>query len=183
MARKSFVQLSADLLTSFPDNINGAITPLVLRTYIQNFLNAIRPAYGLLSRPNATAQTLGTADAAIIFDTGYASDVPDYTTNAPAGTLVRLEAGSTRLTINATIETANGRLITLTLYKNGVATPWRSSVIGQGTGKPIDMTIVALTYEGAQATYQLQGKADAAATSVTFSNMDMLAETVPVNAY
>src|SRR5574343_161661 len=183
MARKSFVQLQADLLTAFPDNITGLITPEILRTYFNNFLEAIRPAYGLLSRPNPTAQILNTSDAPVVFDVGYVSDVPDYTVAQATGTVTRLEAGTTRITLNATIEAANGRLISLTLYKNGVATAWRASVTAQGAGKPVDMSIVALAYEGAQAIYQLQAKADTAGTSVTFSNMDMLAETVPVNAY
>lgn len=183
MARKSFVELQADLLTSFPDNITGAITPLVLRTYFNNFLEAIRPAYGLISRPTPTSQTLGTIDAPLVFDTGYVSDVPDFSTTPAAGTVTRLEAGTTRLTFNATVEAGNGRLINFTVYRAGVALPWKASVTAQGAGKPVDVSIAALSYLGSVAAYQIQARADTAGTVCTFSNMDLLCETVPVNAY
>jgi hypothetical protein len=183
MARKSFVELSNDLLTSFPDNIAGAITPLVLRTYFQNFLDAIRPAYGLISRTAPVVQTFGLTDAPVVFDTGVVSGVPDYTVTQATGTITRLAAGSTRLTFSASAEGANGRLVSFTLYKNGTPTSWRTSATLQGAGKPVDTTLVAAIYEGSQAIYQLQAKTDVASTGVTLSNMDMLAETVPVNSY
>lgn len=183
MARKSIVQLQADLLSSFPDNVSGAITPLVLRTYLNNFLEAIRPAYAGLSRPGPTVQTIGTTWVPVVFDTGFVSDVPDYTVTAGTGAIARLAAGTTRLTVNGTLEAANGRLISFALYKNGVITAWRSSVSTLGAGKPVDFTISALNYDGSAATYQLQAIADVAGVAVTFSNTEVLAESVPVNTY
>jgi hypothetical protein len=183
MARKSFVELSNELLTSFPDNITGVITPAILRSYFNDFLQAIRPSYGGLSREAPNVQTLGVADAPLSFETGFVSDVPDYTTIAGTGTITRLEAGTTRLTFTTTMEGTVGRVVTVTLYRNGVATPWRVSGTLQGAGKPVDVVLVAILYLGSQATYQYQVKADTASTATTFSNVDALAETVPVNAY
>jgi hypothetical protein len=183
MPRKSFVQLQADLTTSFPDNITGLITPAILRTYINNFLEAIRPAYGLLTRDTPNVQNLGTTDTPLVFESGSVSDVPDYTTTPATGTINRLAAGTTRLTFTTTIEGAVGRVVTASLYKNGAVTPWRVSGTLQGAGKPVDIVLVALQYDGAAAAYQMQVKADTAGTSTTFSNVDVIAETVPVNAY
>jgi hypothetical protein len=183
MARKSFVQLQADLLTAFPDNITGLITPAILRNYLNNFLEAIRPAYGLLSRTTPNAQTLQLADAPIVFETGYVSDVPDFTTTPATGTATRLAAGSTSVNFNCSAEGTAGRIVTVTFYKNGVATSWRGSGTLGGAGKPVEIAFTALVYEGAAAAYQLQAKCDTAGTLVTFSSMDALAQTVPVNAY
>lgn len=182
MSRKSFVQLSADLLTSFPDNISGAITPLVLRTYIQAFLDAIRPAYGYLDLTSWSI-SLGLTDIPIVFATGVVSDVPDYTITPGTGTIIRLEAGTTRLTFNADVEAPTGRVITFTLYVNGASTLWRTSVVAQGTGKPISVSLPILTYHGAQATFQLQVKADQTTTATVITEAILIAETVPVNAY
>lgn len=183
MARKSFVQLQADLATAFPDNITGLITPTILRTYLNSFLEAIRPAYGLLSRTTPNAQTLQLTDTPVVFETGYVSDVPDFTATPATGTISRLEAGSTSVNFNCSAEGTAGRIVTVTLYKNGVATSWRGSATLGGAGKPVEIAFAALSYEGAAAAYQLQAKCDTAGTSVTFSSMDVLTQTVPVNAY
>jgi hypothetical protein len=183
MARKSFIQLSADLLVDFPDNITGLITPAIVRAYFQKVFDAIRPAYGLLSRTTPNAQTLQLTDAPVVFETGYVSDVPDYTTTPATGVLQRLEAGTTTINLNCSVEGTAGRIVTITLYKNGVATPWKGSATLGGVGKPVEIAFTALNYEGGAAQYQLQVKCDTAGTSVTFSGMDALAQTVPVNTY
>ena len=183
MARKSFVQLQQDLLTAFPDNITGLITPAILRGFLDSFLQAIRPAYGLVSRPNATAQVVTSTDAPLVFDSGYVSDVPDFVATPATGTLQRVDAGTTRMTLNATMEGANGRLVSMTLYKNGVPTAWKASVTLAGAGKPVDVSMYSLTYDGAPAAYQMRVKCDTASESISFSNMDFFAESIPVNAY
>jgi hypothetical protein len=183
MARKSFVQLQADLATAFPDNITGLITPAILRNYLNSFLEAIRPAYGLLSRTTPNVQTLQLTDTPVVFETGFVSDVPDYTTTPATGVINRLEAGTTTVTFNCSVEGTAGRIVTVTLYKNSVATSWRGSATLGGAGKPVEIALTSLSYEGGAAAYQLQAKCDTAGTSVTFSSMDALAQTVPVNAY
>jgi len=183
MPRKSFVELANELVVDFPDNVTGAITPAILRTYFNNFLDAIRPAYGIISRETPAVQVLGVADVPLIFEVGSVSTVPDYTVTPASGTVTRLAAGTTRLTFTTTIDTAVGRIITVTLYKNGVATPWRISATGGGAGKPVDIALNALQYDAGAAVYQWQVRADAASTNTTFSNVDCIAETVPVNAY
>jgi len=183
MPRKSFVELTNELLTSFPDNTTGLITPAGLRAYLTNFLDAIRPAYGIISRETANVQSLGLLDTPLIFEVGSVSTVPDYTVTPASGTVTRLAAGTTRLTFTSTIDAAVGRIITVTLYKNGVATPWRISATAGGAGKPVDIALNALQYDAGAAVYQWQVRADAASTNTTFSNVDCIAETVPVNAY
>ena len=154
-----------------------------MRDYFVAFLHAIRPAYTLLTRTTPNAQTLQLTDTPVVFESSYVSDVPDYSATAATGSVIRLEAGSTGITFNCSVEGALGRIVTVTLYKNGVATSWRGSTTLQGAGKPVEITFTSLSYEGSAATYQLQAKCDTAGTSVTFSSMDVLAQTTPVNAY
>jgi hypothetical protein len=183
MARKSFVQLEADLLTSFPDNITGLITPQVVRNYFVELLHALRPAYALLSRTTPNIQTLQITDAPVVFETGYVSDVPDFSATPATGVFNRLEAGTTTATFNCSVEGTSGRIVTVTLYKGGVATSWRGSATLQGAGKPVEIAFSSLSYDGSGVAYQLQAKCDTAGTAVTFSSMDVLAQVVPVNAY
>lgn len=183
MARKSFVQLEAELTTVFPDNITGLITPAILRSYFIEFLHAIRPAYGLLSRTTPNAQTLQLADAPVVFESSQVSDVPDYSATPATGVLNRLEAGSTAINFNCSVEGPTGRIVTVTLYKNGVTTAWKGSATLQGNTKPVEIAFVALNYEGGAAAYQIQAKCDTGGTSVIFSSMDAVAQTVPVNNY
>lgn len=183
MARKSVVQLQADLSTSFPDNTTGLITPAVVRTYLNNFLEAIRPAYGLVSRTAPNTQTIGTTDVVLVGQTASVSDVPDYVATAATCLLDRLEAGMTRITFNTSFECQAGRKVTATLYKNGSPTVWASAATGAGTGDPAVLSFSALSYDGGSADYQIQIKADATGTNVNIYDMLFIAESVLVNVY
>jgi hypothetical protein len=183
MARKSFVELSNDLLTAFPDNISGLITPAILRAYFQEFLDAIRPAYGLLDLPGPTVQTLQTTYAPLVCTTGQVSAIPDFTVTPATGTVNRVAAGMTRLTASLDIECTQGRVVWVSVYKNGLPTPWIISTVGEGAGKPASVALAALSYDASPVAYQFMVKCDTAGTAVTFSNGIFIAETVPVNAY
>lgn len=183
MARKSFQELAAELPVSFPDNNTELITPAILRGYLDLFLQAIRPSYAVLNRETPNSQTLGVTDVPLIFENATLTDVPDYTAVAATGTITRLERGTTRHTFTSTVEGAVNRLVTVVLYRNGLATPWRISASLQGAGKPVDVSLTAILYTSVAATFQWRVLADTAGTAVTFSNLDALAETVPVNAY
>lgn len=182
MARKSFVELQAELQTLFPDNDQGEITPDRLWTFFTDIFHAIRPAYGILSRPNSALQVLTPAEAPLVFDTVELSDVPDFSGTAATGTILRLGKGTTRFAFGATLEAGSGREITVTLYKNGVATPWKATVNALGASRPVVFGFNGLDYEGVPATYQLRVDVDAN-TNANFSNMVFVAEVVPVNSY
>lgn len=183
MARKSYVQLQQQLPISFPDNINGLITPQILRDFFNMIFEALRPAYGYVSRTTPNVQSLGTSYTPLVCDTGTLSDVPDFTATPSTGTVTRGEAGTTRMSFTASMEGALGRVVTVAVFKGGVETIWRASATLQGAGKPVDVTFPALEYSGAGVAYQIQVKCDTASTSVTFDDVVFLAETIPVNTY
>lgn len=183
MARKSYVQLQQQLPISFPDNINGLITPQILRDFFNMIFEALRPAYGYVSRDTPNVQSLGTSYTPLVCNIGFVSEIPDYTTTPSTGTVTRGEAGTTRMSFTASMEGALGRVVTVAVFKGGVETIWRTSATLQGAGKAIDVSLPAVEFTASGVAYQIQVKCDTASTSVTFDDVVFLAETVPVNTY
>lgn len=182
MARDSFVQLAAQLLVSFPDNISGAITPAVLRDYFMKVFDTLRPASANINRVTSTLQVVNTVDAPLVFDAGFVSDVPDFVINPASGIITRLAAGSTRLIFNATIEGPNGRTITVTLYKNGIVTNRQASITLTGPGNPIAVSATVIDSDASLVDYQLRVKSNIAGTNANFGNMILYADVLPVNS-
>lgn len=183
MARKSFNELTAQAIADFPDNVTGLITPAKLRQFCLDFLTAITPAYGVLQRTTPNTQTVGTTDALVVFDTAQDSDPAQTTSAVPASTITRAEKGSSEININLDIETAANREVTLTLYKDGAATPFRVTTSGRGTGSPVGVGLIAFDYADPAAVYDLRAKTDQAGTSVIFSNGVMLLSVLPVRSF
>jgi hypothetical protein len=183
MARKSIVELEADLLTAFPDNISGAITPQVVRTYFANLLNAIRPAYGVLQKTAQQTVTLGLAAQQIQYTTDTDSDPSQTTSTAATGVIARSERGTSTLNFTMDIDAATNKFITFTLYKDGVATAWRITANGAGAGKPVGVALTAIDYADPSADYDVRATADVDGTSVTLSNGAFLVSVDPVNSY
>jgi hypothetical protein len=185
MARKSISELLNDLLTSFPDNNAKFITPAILRQYFTDFLNAIRPAYGLLIRSTGVSQAVTVAPAPLVFTlSDVTAGLGEFTGNATIGELARNIPGTVRLTFSADLLPASNatRTVTYTIYKNGVPTVWRQSVTTSATGVTESVSFVALIYADAAASYQMYVSVDVA-QSYTFSQMVWVAEVVPVNSY
>jgi len=197
MARKSLQDVQSLANTYFADNNSGAITPQLLREWCAAIIGAIRPAYAYLNRIGPTSQTppVG-APAALVFDFGTLSPIVDYSTipvpvdpptgtpNPQPGQITRLEKGTVRITFTADVApTANANnTVTFTLFKNGVATAWKQSVMLTATGVVESVSLAALEYLNAAATYEIRVSATVA-TAMNFSNLVFLAETVPVWEY
>lgn len=183
MARKSYVQLTTQLDISFPDNITGAITPAVLRDYFTQIFEALRPSSANIVRIAPTLQVVGLTDDPLIFDTGFVSDVPDFTTAPASGTLSRLQQGATRLIFNATIEGPVNRTGVITLYENGIITNRRVAFTTTGPGNPVNVAGTIIVANNSLVDYQLRVHASNAGTNFTFSNMILYADVLPVNNY
>jgi hypothetical protein len=170
MARPSLSQVLADAATSFPDNISGAITPLILRTWIGKLVEAIRPAYAYVSRVTGT-EVVGISDIPVVCDTSFVSGVVDYTPTPATSILQRLEHGVTVLEFTADVVGTNGTIVTFTLYQDGAATPWRVSGTLAGAGKPVSVAMSAILSSTSQASYQMQMKIDTGSQTLTLSNV------------
>lgn len=181
--RKSINELIAQATAAFADNVTGNITPAALRNFCLDFLNAITPAYGLLRRSTSNTQTVGTTDALVVFNVAQDSDPAQTTSAVPASTITRAEKGSTEININIDVECATNREVTLTLYKDGAATPFRVTTSGRGAGSPVGVGMVAFDYSDPPAVFDLRAKTDAAGTSVIFNNGVMLLSVLPVRSF
>lgn len=183
MARKSIQELIAQATADFPDNVTGLITPVKLRQFCLDFLNAIAPAYGYLTRLTPNTQNIGTTDALVVFSGAVDSNPAQTTSAVPASTITRAERGTSQIDLNIDVECAANREVTFTLYKNGAATSWRITTSGRGTGSPVGVGMVAFDYADPAAVYDLRAKTDQAGTPVIFSNGMFGVSVMPVNSY
>ena len=185
MARKSMTELLAELLTSFPDQNTKFITPTILRGYFTDFINAIRPAYAILTRSAGVAQAVTVAPAPLQFTTAdVTAGLGEFTANAATGLISRNIPGTVRLSFSADLlpTTNSTRTVTFTIYKDGVATAWRQSITTTALAITESVAFVGLIYAAAPANFQMYVSVDVN-QSFTFSEMIFVAEVVPVNAY
>ena len=178
MARKSLSQILADAAVAFPDNTTGLITPLGLRTWIGDLVNAIRPAYGLIRLASAV-QAVTATPAPIVMATGQLSPVIDYVLTPVSGQIVRSDPGMCRFTFTTDISGANNQNVTFSLFQDGVTTDWRQSIRLSGTGITESVSFPMIKYSNALSRYQIMIEATPSG-NVTLTDCAIIAETVPV---
>jgi len=185
MARKSYNELRTEIAALFPDNTTNLIEPADVRAILLDILEATQPAYGVVTRLVSSGSVLVGITPAVKATWQAASDSdPGQTTSVFAdGTIARLERGTTEITFNGDMEAPTGRYVTFTLFKNGVATPWRVTGNGGGNGNPVAVSFVAIDYADPAATYDIRITAEVANVTVTLSNMTLIARVLPVNTY
>jgi hypothetical protein len=183
MARKSLDQMLADLLTSFPDNNTKFITPLVLRTYFDDLIKALRPSYAWLIRDAAVVQAVTVAPAPLVFTSAEINFAQGEYSAVPAtGRITRLDGGVVQFNFTADISSPSNsaRLITFTIYKNGVPTPFKQSQQLTVSGEVVSLSFGAVQSSATAANYDMYVQSSVN-ENITFSNMVWLAQTVPAN--
>lgn len=184
MARKSINELIAQATADFPDNTGGLVTPAKLRNWAIDFLNSIAPAYGVLQiTPGTLNQTLNIAPQLLVFNSAYNSDPAQTTAAVPASTVQRAEKGNSTINFVIDFECQTGRFVTFTLYKNGVATPWRVTGNGGGNGNPVAVALTAVDYADPAATYAIYASCEVNGTAVTLSNAALVVQVEPVKSF
>jgi len=190
MARKSLQDVQSLANTYFADNNSGAITPQLLREWCAAIIGAIRPAYAYVARVAATVQAITTVAAPVVFDTGVRSPIGEleYAISllgaGNPNTISRVDPGTTRFTFTADILPAVNTTLTLTftLMKNGSATPWKQSVTMSSNTITESISFAAIEYLNAAAVYRMDVQSTAN-VNITFSNMTLVAESVPIWEY
>lgn len=182
MARKSMNELRAQAAADFPDNVAGLITPAKLRTMFEDFINAVAPAYALMSRTGG-AVTLGLTPTVVTMTTAQDSNPSETTTSAAAGTIARAERGTSYINVDCDIEAPTNRFVTFRLYKNGVATGGDVTVNGAGAGNPVAGSFSWTDYADPAATYDIRATCETNGISVTLTNVSVLLQVMPVNSY
>ena len=146
MPRKSIVELEAQAIATLEDNNTNNISPAEVRAMFLEFLNAIRPAYGVLRQDSVAAQVYGLTPVKVAWNNASDSDPLQTTSSAGNGRITRAEKGTSVINFTMDFESTNGRFITFTIYKNGLATPWRITANGAGAGNPVGVALTMLDY-------------------------------------
>lgn len=183
--RKSFAELRADIALAIEDNTMNLITPGDVRNTLLDMLNAIQPAYGQLLRQTLSANVTAniTPAAKLTWEANGDSDPTQTTSVFASGTIARVERGTSKIQFVTNFEAASNRLITFTLFKNGVATPWKITGNGAGAGNLVAVALTAIDYADPAATYEMRMTAEVNGVVVTLSGSAMILECLPVNTY
>jgi hypothetical protein len=182
MPRLSMTQLQALVDADFPDNTTRIITPATMRSFLHDFLDTMTPAYCAVTRAVAQAFALTTTPQAVTYTASVTVQAPEWSANLVSGVMSRSEAATTRFTFTADMALAANRLVILTLYVNGIATAWRQTLQGTGATSPDSVTFSGINYASAAATYEVRASVDVN-TTVTFSNVELVLENVPVRVF
>ena len=181
MARKTIVELLAEMNVLLADNTSGAITPEDLRTVIGDFIDTMTPAYAVLTTDAGVLKTFGVTDSLLTWTSVSIAQSPEYLADAATGKITRDQPVATnRISVNMDVELAANREILCTLYKNGAPTTWRAKASGSGTGRPAVLSLEALDYNAGPVEYQLYCQCDTAGTQVTVANAVFVASAIPV---
>jgi hypothetical protein len=184
MARKSIQELIAQADSTLPDNTSGLISAADVRTLIKDFLNAIAPAYGQLTRTTAANFTWGTTPVTVIFETAADSNSAQTSSSIGSNTITKSEKGTVTLNFTADIEGANGRVVNFELKRGLTVLPWRVSATLLGTGKPVGIAVTGIDYTAQDNTqFSVQVTCDTAGTSVLLSNVAFILSVDPVNSF
>ena len=183
MTRKSITELELQADTTIEDNTSKSISPADVRAMFKDFLNAIRPAHGVLRQTGNPTQGLGLTPTKMLWNNASDSDINETNSSAANGSISRIERGTSTINVTLDVECTSGRFITATLYKNGVATAWRITTVGAGNGNPVGMAFTAVDYADPAAYYEVFLSAEVANTATVVSNGAMLLSVDPVNTY
>ena len=183
MARKSITELEVQADTTIEDNVSGLVSPADVRNMVKDFLNAVRPAYGVIQQTGNRTQNFGLTPVKVQWNNASDSDINQTNSSAANGRISRTERGMSSLNFNIDMEATVGRFITFTLFKNGVATSWRVTGNGAGTGNPVAVSMTALDHADPAAYYEIFATAEVANTNTVVSNGGMILSVLPVNSY
>jgi hypothetical protein len=184
MPRPSLTQVLATSANLLVDNTIGLISPADIRQVFTDLVNAIRPAYAILSQSAPVVQALTTTPNPLVCSAGAVGPVIDFVLTPATCNASRTDPGVTRFEFTADVQGSSNttRLVTFHLYRNGAPTNWKQSVSLTTSTLLVSVTFPALEYINAPANYQMKVFCDAN-YNVTFSNVEFLCETVAVWDY
>jgi hypothetical protein len=136
----------------------GLIVPVALRAWLRDLIAALTPsAAGLVKDTPFTITGVGQTAVTIPFTGGFANGVGErFITNLPTGQISRIDDGLTQFGVQVTIELPTTSDVEVTLFKDGLATVYRTEI--QTDNKALISTFVmtGITLATAPATYSLR---------------------------
>lgn len=184
MTRKSITELYTQATETIQDNTTGEVSPADVRQLIQDFLDTIRPSYGGCAiDATGVSKAVTTAFSPFVWETLIDTGSADWNSSAASGSAYRSNGpATTRITFSADVVAPNNMIVTFTLFKNGVATPWSISLTSTSSTDIQAVSLAGLDYEpGADINYQMQVKGSVNG-NIVISNAAFMVENVPVDA-
>lgn len=184
MTIRSIVDLLADADTNLPDNTTQLISAADVRNLIKDFLDTMSPAYGAIETGSVPLVLTPTPQLLAPYAVDLAATSGYFVNNLSAGSVQRLlnAAGTTNFIIaSGGVSGPNNSNVTVTLFKNGAATPYAASVTCTGAGDIVGFNIAGIDYSTVAATYEL--RVSAPAGSHTFSGVNLLVQAQPVRSF
>jgi hypothetical protein len=189
MTIKSIVELLAQADATIEDNTTGNITPSDVRALCKDIIDTMSPAYGVLQASASFAFLLPTSPPAVLkpLATVVQATAGYFNASAANGWIRRLVttaglAGASNLVlVSGEVDGPNNDNVNIELYKNGVATGWRSSVVCQGAGEFVGFNIAGLTYDTVDTEFDL--RVSGTGGTKNFRNIVILIQAQPVRSY
>ena len=140
----------AEINSLLADNISGDISAADMRQVCTDILDSSAPPdCALISTTSATGQVLSPTPAIV--------PVPGAISSNPDPSVISANAGNRNIEITPTLNgflltvifeftidnIGNGQSVQFTIFKNGLATPWRYDIIGRGNSSPQTVNLVA----------------------------------------
>lgn len=182
MTRRTIQELINQANASLPDNTAEAISPADVRNMVVDFLDTMAPMYGGLTTVTRTLN-LTTTPQLLPFDAEISSFPPEWTVNAAAGTIARnlvsVAAMTSKVFVGGTCEGPQGSELIVQLFKNNVATQWRTEETMEGPTKSVGFNFAAIDYGQENAVYKLMVSASGNA-AMTVRDVIFIGENIPV---
>lgn len=189
MTIKSIVQLLAQADADIPDNTTGLVEPSDVRVLIKDFLDTISPAYGSILAASAVVALTTTPARIAPFSSTVAATAGYYSANLTNGEVTRaiatagLAGATDFIIVQGDVAYANGVDVTIELFKNGVATGFKTTVTGRGAANKVSFNLAALSYTATvDAVFDVRASSSAA-NSATFTDVVVLAQAQPVRSF
>lgn len=189
MPIKSIAELLAQADATLEDNTTGAISPSDVRAMVKDIIDTMSPAYGVLQMPGPVAFNLTTTPTVLKpFGSIVAATTNYFNASAANGWVRRLIAtagiaGASNLVLaSGEIDGPNNENVNIELFKNGVATGWRSSVVCQGVGEFVGFNIAGLTYDATD-DVEFDLRVSGTAGTKNFRSVVLLIQAQPVRSY
>lgn len=183
MSRRTIAQLLAEVQSNFPDNTTHAITPAVLRAFLNDFLATMRPAFGGLHITIPYSLVAHGFPSVLSMQSVSVAVAPEWVANAFAGTLSRPagdDGGISYFVVSADLEAPNADNVTLEIYKNGVATGISSRINAEGNNRPFSITLAGLDDSGGvPVDYDLRISLDGGSSTVVVNQLSFVGQAVP----
>ena len=191
MTVRSMNEMVTQINTLLANNVTQLITPASVRSVLTDFVDSLRPGYGGLNLVTSSVNVPTTPPLTLApFTSIMAATAGVYSASAANGQIQRLigtaglQGATDFLIVSGAVAGPNNDVVSIELFKNGVATGYKVYAACQGSAQPMGFGFSALTYTAGpgDALYELRVNGNSAGNK-DFTNVTFLCQTQPVNSY